>query len=105
MSRIWLGSLAAGALIVATSFLGGAAAGASATTHSPFHAHVGAQPRIFEAHGFGEGPSAAAAKTAASDDLRGNYRGCATPFAVNYDTEGAGGVWSAEVSTSCSIET
>jgi hypothetical protein len=100
MSRIWLGSLTAGALIVATSFLGGAAAGAS-----PVHAHVRAQPASFEAHGWGQGPTAAAAKTAASDDLRGNYRGCATPFALNYDTQGAGGVWSAEVSTSCSIET
>jgi hypothetical protein len=105
MSRIWFGSLTAAAVIAATSFLGGTTVWASATAHSPVHAHVTAQPEVFEAHGFGQGPTAAAAKTAASDDLRGNYRGCATPFALNYDTQGPDGMWSAEVSTSCSIET
>lgn len=52
-------------------------------------------------HGWGSGSTSAAAKTAATEDLIGDYYGCKTPYVLNYDTQGSGGGWSAEVSADC----
>jgi len=49
--------------------------------------------------GFGSGTTAAAAETAAKQDLESNYSGCHLPLAVYVD--GSGTHWTAEADSSC----
>jgi hypothetical protein len=84
MSRLRIQLLAGAGLVAIASFATASAASASVTGIE-----------------YGTGPTAAAAKMAATAMLHNDYIMCTLPVVVVYDTQNPDGTWSAEIAANC----
>jgi hypothetical protein len=100
MGRLRIAVPVAAALAATALFAGGTVASASATARPHVQAQV--RPDNFQGQGLGDGPTAAAARLDAKENLVGTFSGCIQPFVLLYDTEDSDGIWWAEMVATCS---